>query len=339
MKHRLHQTLLAGIVSGSFIMSAYAGNVSFTQIPFEILGGGEKWLQVSDNGEVAFSVDSKGYIWSIDTGARLLEDNLIGYFLNISNDGRTARFGNSVFKDDTFLMDAPAGHGITTISPDGSYLGINYSGTPKILNIDTGSVQTFNNPQLERYFINDFSNDGSTKLLSCTNMYMGCLGLPFYLADENNNIHEVQTSYSTVSDLSGDGSAVIGKTSFCDSGASYCNVVTRNSEAVEIESILVGNSTVTYRALNYDGSIAVGEYRDYGNNNWGGRLWDIENGERDIVDVLAQNGIDISGWDQLRLANISDNGNYIVGHGINPQGNRRGFIISSVPECSAGGLF
>lgn len=345
MKQRLHQTLLAGIVSGSFFMSAHAGNVTFNQIPFEITGGGPLWMQVSDNGDVAFTADSNAYIWSAQGGSTLIQANSSGVYSNISNDGRTVWFGSSIFKDENLTFQAPSGHWIGTLSAGGNLVSLVYGNTvPKILNLDTGSTETLDQEMFYRYVVTDFSNDGKVKLLSGARWPASSPNFydpkPFYLLDESNNVHEISTRFGDITDLSGDGTTVIGRATFtCDSGATSCNIIYKQSGSFEINSVITGNATVFYNALNNDGTIAVGSYRDYGNNNWAGRIWDAENGERDIADVLAQNGIDISAWDQVRLSNISDNGHYIVGHGVNPQGQRRGFIIGSVPQCSPGGLF
>ena len=80
-------------------------------------------------------------------------------------------------------------------------------------------------------------------------------------------------------------------------------------------------------ATNYDGSVIVGL----------DKVWDSFNGVRDIVDVMALQGIDISEWSGIHLEDISSDGSYIVGFGTNPEGQHHtGFMITALPECTTG---
>jgi hypothetical protein len=80
-----------------------------------------------------------------------------------------------------------------------------------------------------------------------------------------------------------------------------------------------------------NGLVAVGR----GPSNAGEEafIWDHANGMRSLQDVLANSGIDMTGW-QLEIAfDVSADGKTIVGYGDNPNGNREAWR-AAIPEPS-----
>ena len=79
------------------------------------------------------------------------------------------------------------------------------------------------------------------------------------------------------------------------------------------------------------GSIIVGN----GNTDRGleASIWTQSGGIQSLMDILAQNGVNLNGW-QLNVARgISDDGRVIVGGGTNPQGRSEAWVII-IPEPS-----
>ncbi len=90
-------------------------------------------------------------------------------------------------------------------------------------------------------------------------------------------------------------------------------------------------------AVSADGSVVVGYSKsDSGNEAF---IWDAENGMRNLKELLIAGGVEgLDGW-QLTMANdISSDGRFIVGRGINPSGIEEAWL-ASVPEPSTFVLF
>jgi hypothetical protein len=84
----------------------------------------------------------------------------------------------------------------------------------------------------------------------------------------------------------------------------------------------------------YDGKKIIGNNNVISVPGTNPIIWDPINGLRDLQSLLeADHNIDLSGWSNITARGISDNGNYIVGSGTNPQGKTEGWVISIVPEC------
>ena len=67
-------------------------------------------------------------------------------------------------------------------------------------------------------------------------------------------------------------------------------------------------------------------------------LWVEGIGNRSIKHILERSGYDMSEW-QIGASAVSDNGRVVVGAGVNPDGNREGWVVvldaSEVPEPSS----
>jgi hypothetical protein len=300
-------------------------------------------MQVSETGVIAYVRDGQGYTWSESEGETLiLEEASSTYlFVDISNDAQTVRFGDAVYVNGVLQTHLPINYGFSTLSPNGEFIGLNdsISVNPSSIKISDGT-QTIvpDNTNRGWYELTDYSTDGGVKLITRSNRSNYAKRYPFFLVGANGEEQEIEFPYGFVADLSGDGKSVLGRSSACVEFESEfgCTAITNSTGTVEISATVVGGTNFFPTGLNYDASIAVGSFRNYADNDWEGRIWDSANGVRDIVDVLAENGIDISGWSQVQLNDISDSGYYILGEGVNPDGVRHPFLINATPECKTG---
>ena len=80
-----------------------------------------------------------------------------------------------------------------------------------------------------------------------------------------------------------------------------------------------------------DGSVVVGS----GRSSSGGEafIWDETNGMRALIQILADQGIDMTGWNLDWASGISADGLTIVGTGTNPLGFTEAWI-ATIPEPS-----
>lgn len=146
--------------------------------------------------------------------------------------------------------------------------------------------------------------------------------------------------YSTATDVSADGSIVVGQSS---SGPfpTYEAVIWDNGGITGLGDLPGGRFISVARAVSGDGSVVVGSADTgavpaYDNNT--AFIWDSLNGMRALQDVLqSEYGLDLSGWWLLDAKDISDDGRTIVGVGINPSGDTEAWI-AVIPEPATGTL-
>ena len=114
-------------------------------------------------------------------------------------------------------------------------------------------------------------------------------------------------------------------TSFDNRPARFCAYIWHfaDSSATQIGGVLP-------YAMADDLSFVVGQvlpvYDGSTNNNIAVH-WDSQHGIRYFKDAMLDYGIDMSAWSELMPINISPDGSKIVGHGLNPDGIRTGFLI------------
>jgi uncharacterized membrane protein len=70
-------------------------------------------------------------------------------------------------------------------------------------------------------------------------------------------------------------------------------------------------------------------------------MWDADNTMHLIADMLAAEGIDLTGWELSVATGISADGSIVAGFGVNPGGVQEAWIanISAVPVPGAVYLF
>ncbi|MCS7466117.1 PEP-CTERM sorting domain-containing protein [Stieleria sp. ICT_E10.1] len=127
--------------------------------------------------------------------------------------------------------------------------------------------------------------------------------------------------------ISSDGQTIVG-----ESGRSAVRFT--GGPILELGSISVtGDSKAN--AVSADGSIIVGQSGNYA------FIWDEENGMRDLSEVLTSDyGLNLDGWDLSRATGISDDGETIIGYGLNPFGGTEAWVanVTVVPEPSSTAL-
>jgi uncharacterized membrane protein len=112
---------------------------------------------------------------------------------------------------------------------------------------------------------------------------------------------------------------------------------TRENGAVEIDRLPDG-LWMSANAASSDGSIIVGNSQNVSPPR--PSIWDAAHGARYLDDVLVNElglGDSLAGWTQIFAKAVSGDGQTVVGRGINPAGNREGwvaFLGAPVPEPS-----
>ena len=87
-------------------------------------------------------------------------------------------------------------------------------------------------------------------------------------------------------------------------------------------------------SVSADGSTVVG--RGSSASGTEAFVWDETNGMRGLMQVLMDQGIDMTGWSLTEARGVSADGLTIVGYGTNPLGQEEGWIATIVPEPSSG---
>lgn len=106
------------------------------------------------------------------------------------------------------------------------------------------------------------------------------------------------------------------------------------SEGAEALGSLAGETYSTAADVSADGRFVVGAGYD---GTFRARIWDAKTGSARLVsDLLAEQGVDLGGWQLTTADQISDDGSFIAGGGIDPQGRRQAWIanLAPVPEAS-----
>ncbi|NNM24620.1 MAG: hypothetical protein HKO59_01320, partial [Phycisphaerales bacterium] len=63
-------------------------------------------------------------------------------------------------------------------------------------------------------------------------------------------------------------------------------------------------------------------------------LWTADGRLERFADRLAAAGVDVTGWQLDRITGISTDGTVIVGHGLNPLGDREAWIATLPTPCA-----
>jgi probable HAF family extracellular repeat protein len=134
--------------------------------------------------------------------------------------------------------------------------------------------------------------------------------------------------------ISADGSVVVGHSiSTNGSDVGYIAFIWSDSTGIQSLGELTGGD---YWSDGYDvssdGSVVVGcSGSVYGAEAF---IWDSENGMRSLKELLTNvYGVDLNGWTLTEANSITDDGETIVGVGVNPDGNQEAWLanISYVP--------
>jgi uncharacterized membrane protein len=88
---------------------------------------------------------------------------------------------------------------------------------------------------------------------------------------------------------------------------------------------LPGGVPTAARAVSADGAVVVG----IGGGQQGAEaaiIWDAKQGLRTLASALTQAGVDLRGWRLTIATGISADGTWIVGEGVNPNGDEEGWL-------------
>ena len=140
---------------------------------------------------------------------------------------------------------------------------------------------------------------------------------------------------SIAADVSGDGSVVVGESY---SGTGLGQAFRWTSAGMVGLGVLAGASDSIARSVSADGATIVGTSTIVAGSSFTeiAFIWDESHGMRNLRDVLVNDyGLNLVGW-SLRTANISADGQTLVGFGVDPTGNTEAWRaqLSAVPEPS-----
>ncbi len=138
---------------------------------------------------------------------------------------------------------------------------------------------------------------------------------------------------SIATEISADGSVIVG---LCSSalGQEPCRWDSRGP--VGLGDLPGGQFNGTARGVSVDGLVVVGESSTDARDE--AFIWTADDGMRNLRLVLSDDlDLDLTGWFLETAFDVSDDGRTIVGWGINPSGDREGWI-AIVPEPSSGAL-
>ncbi len=137
-------------------------------------------------------------------------------------------------------------------------------------------------------------------------------------------------------DVSADGSIVVGYARFDQGEGAF--LWTAEAGMVELGDLAGGEFSLTPQGISADGSVIVGEAHEVVTKDHIPFLWNATHGVRRLQEVLSVDyGLDLTGWELTRGADISADGRVIVGNATNPDGNREAWRVV-IPEPSSGVL-
>ena len=141
--------------------------------------------------------------------------------------------------------------------------------------------------------------------------------------------------YSYAYGVSADGSVAVGR-SISASGSEAFRW-TDGGGMVGLGDLAGGSFSSRAFGVSADGSAVVG--RGSSASGTEAFVWDETNGMRGLMQVLMDQGIDMTGWSLTEASGVSADGLTIVGYGTNPLSQQEGWIATIVPEPSTALLF
>lgn len=144
--------------------------------------------------------------------------------------------------------------------------------------------------------------------------------------------------YSQAYGISADGNVVVGasESSQTQGGATEAFRWTAADGMIGLGFLPGDDGSSAYDA-SADGSVIVGASSNLSDTE--PFLWDSLHGIRELRLVLTSDlGLDLAGWDLREARGVSDDGQTIVGWGVNPDGRSEAWI-AHIPEPKSAGLF
>ncbi|MEB3123258.1 MAG: PEP-CTERM sorting domain-containing protein [Snowella sp.] len=135
-------------------------------------------------------------------------------------------------------------------------------------------------------------------------------------------------SFSEANGVSADGSVIVGRSDSVNGDEAFR--WTESGGMVSLGDLPGGDSNSYANGVSADGSVIVG--RSYGDNGNEAFHWTQGKGMVSLKETLIGKGLDVSGWTLYSATAISADGFTIVGNGINPSGQREGWVANLSPE-------
>jgi probable HAF family extracellular repeat protein len=134
--------------------------------------------------------------------------------------------------------------------------------------------------------------------------------------------------------VSPDGQVVVGQSRGTSGNVEAVRWI--GSGPAESLGIPAGAARANGDASTADGSVVVGRASSLDFSTRIGFVWDATIGIRSASDYLElELGLEVADWEIEELRDITPDGQFMVGTGINPSGDREGFIVA-VPEPASG---
>ena len=152
------------------------------------------------------------------------------------------------------------------------------------------------------------------------------------------------TPFSSAYAASNDGSVIVGQSRSANSGqAGEAFRWTAATGMQPLGDLPTGGYQSWAYALTADGAVVVGRASVQGTCGPFGCgsaprafLWDARHGMRDLAALLAQHGVDLTGWRLDEARGISADGRIVVGIGLNPASQIEGWMVDlDVIACRA----
>jgi uncharacterized membrane protein len=310
-------------------------------------------VDISDDGSTVLAMTLTAtfedpFTWTQSSGAAVVNRPSGWRFMNarLSGNGQTVvgstevtGVGNRVFRWNSGTMQtADLPPGMTDaweadVSFDGSYMSITgrntKAGNPGAYRWSQGTgyerlIEPGSDPFPAGHRASRISSDGSA-IAGVGDNLMGLNSrTPFYWSEDAGFV--VASGLGTdknvaVSDLSGDGSMIVGQSAADTASTGHAFSWTLAEGAVALAS---GPSGSGAHAVNADGSRIVGQI-----NGVGAVMWSDEFSGRYAIlaDYLTTVvGLDLTGWTLMSATAISADGLTIAGNGINPTGQNEGWV-------------
>jgi hypothetical protein len=113
-------------------------------------------------------------------------------------------------------------------------------------------------------------------------------------------------------------------------------VIFRNGVMTKIGR-LPGDEAAGALFASADGSVVVGASADFDTLGLSVFVWTEATGMRDLLDILAEEVIELRGWELLWLDGLSADGHTLLGRAVNPRGRALSWLVI-LPEPATGAL-
>ena len=332
-------------------------NVSMAGVEFTIFGEDNldrdtSWNRalVANDGTVLIKekidYNIEHYTWHKDSGYTLIP--IAGYTSSLfSNDGAYSLFSGFgyMYKTpvDTFpvgssgnsngIISAMSGNGRVLVGSSNGLINYFVDGVKiKSINIPLPSTNTSSPYLIGQKSINE---TGDRMLVTEASPVAGDGTKRIYFIDAEGALTEIPYLFQGTPSLSDDGHSVLGTMKGLNTGCLNEQSDVIYNDVTGLITEIACTSEFRAKYFSGDGSTVIGVVGGYTEDKTS-YIWDAAKGKRNLQDALMQQGIDVQGWSNFAVTDISEDGLKISGWGTNEAGDDRFFLINVVPECNAG---